>query len=250
MLSQSEEEDEDAAVAGALATGGTTGRLPNPGSYAQAAATGAQRAAGTVTPERRAYQQYWQQRVQEQRIVNERQCALRNLQLQMEYIERQRQQRPELDWTGMEGSPGTDEAAEARAARMEAWLQARELTSDERANRRLRRGETTAEANTQAVKWWAGQPDLLAKDDCCGIASVSRGQQIRWRVWRVPTLKEGYCRRNTCECCAREEERFEQGGNWCSCLAVKDGLCRRCWIDWQLGCHYPDNTQYFGPGKG
>lgn len=66
-------------------------------------------------------------------------------------------------------------------------------------------------------------------DDCRGFASKHFPDQVAFSVGRVGSRRVGYCIRNTCECCA------PRAGAWCSCLAVKDGLCRRCWYDHYKG---------------
>ena len=83
--------------------------------------------------------------------------------------------------------------------------------------------------------------------DCRGVAGLIVPDQMFWRVARVPVRKEGYCRRNTCECCApepRAEGGPSHGGNWCSCRAIQDELCRRCWIDFHVGRTWEANRFY------
>jgi len=258
MLSQSDDEEGDGAAAGAR---------PEPRTWAQVAAgargvwsqfrddedDGQQRGA-QVDPDpgavymtgpqwEEAKQQEWQRAQQ----LEDRRNAPMRLQRQAAYIAAARQARPGLNWEGMDGPPGSDAAEVAREARMEAWLQARILTPEERARRMVPRGRLVGPVETTWARGWrANQADLLVKDDCRGIASVLRPQQVRWRVWRVPSLRDGYCCRNTCECCAPEEE----GGNWCGCRAVQDNLCRKCWIDWHSGTSYHGNMDYYGPGMG
>jgi hypothetical protein len=84
--------------------------------------------------------------------------------------------------------------------------------------------------------------------DCRGCASKNVPSMARHKVVRVPTRKEGYCRRNTCECCAPHAQAHPgaREGQWCSCLAVHDGLCRRCWLDYHGG-PATWKSQYWGP---
>ena len=75
--------------------------------------------------------------------------------------------------------------------------------------------------------------------DCHGVAGKKFGsREERNKVYRVPARKEGFCRRTTCECCAPRPalghdgtDRVFMNGHWCSCMAIKDGLCRRCYLD-------------------
>ena len=78
--------------------------------------------------------------------------------------------------------------------------------------------------------------------DCRGVASVLYPAQIRWRVPRVPILRKGYCRRNTCQCCSPTGAT----GHFCSCKARKDGFCRRCWLDYWVDL-YVKVGHYWGP---
>ena len=78
--------------------------------------------------------------------------------------------------------------------------------------------------------------------DCRGVASVRFPEQIRWNVARVPVLRQGYCRRNTCQCCSPAGAE----GHWCSCKARRDGLCRRCWLDYWVD-FLAQKGQYWGP---
>ena len=83
--------------------------------------------------------------------------------------------------------------------------------------------------------------------DCRGCASIDDAAQARHLAVRVPQRKLGYCRRNTCECCAPHAPWVGAGaGQWCSCLAVDDGLCRRCWMDY-YGGPATWKSQYWGP---
>ena len=79
--------------------------------------------------------------------------------------------------------------------------------------------------------------------DCHGMTSKRVGtiEEVN-KVYRVAVRKEGYCRRNTCECCAplpdgmHQHAKTEQGfHHWCSCRAVSDELCWRCWVDFNRG---------------
>lgn len=77
---------------------------------------------------------------------------------------------------------------------------------------------------------WRGS---VVDQECRGVASVYVEEQramnrLRYRGRHVL----GYCRRNTCECC---EQIPGPKGNWCGCVAVQDGLCRRCWLDFYCG---------------
>ena len=78
--------------------------------------------------------------------------------------------------------------------------------------------------------------------DCRGVASVLYASQIRWNVARVPALRQGYCRRNTCQCCSQTGAE----GHYCSCKARRDGLCRRCWLDYYVGIDSKVG-HYWGP---
>jgi len=78
--------------------------------------------------------------------------------------------------------------------------------------------------------------------DCRGVASVRFAEEIAYRVSRAPARRVGYCRRNTCECCAPIAGR----ANWCSCIAVQDGLCRRCWLDLYVGTTF-EAGQFYHP---
>ena len=84
--------------------------------------------------------------------------------------------------------------------------------------------------------------------DCRGVASKFVAVQARHKVMRVTARKEGYCRRSTCECCAPHPEAGPgmSRGQWCSCRAVLDGLCRRCWLDYHGG-QATWKSQYWGP---
>ena len=90
---------------------------------------------------------------------------------------------------------------------------------------------------------WPGHPD---DTDCRGVASVEDPEMIPYKAYRVEARKEGYCRRQTCECCAPQPDRDERGGNYCSCHAVADGLCRRCWLDYHRGI-WEQHNEYWGP---
>jgi hypothetical protein len=98
------------------------------------------------------------------------------------------------------------------------------------------------------LKQEAGEWTHDANDtDCRGVASKVMASQFYHKAQRVPELKEGYCRRNTCECCAPEYDVARgRGGNMCSCRAHQDGLCRRCWLDFFRGKEVEHN-QYYGP---
>ena len=92
--------------------------------------------------------------------------------------------------------------------------------------------------------------------DCRGVASKVFAHEVAGKVWRVPQRRAGYCRRNTCECCAPVNmARGGSTGNWCSCLAKADGLCRRCWLDhhvgkeYQTGCYWTPLDHQCGSGK-
>lgn len=93
----------------------------------------------------------------------------------------------------------------------------------------------------------AGAPPI--HQDCRGIASVYNPAQKKHSVMRVPGRRAGYCRRRVCECCAPMKD---DRGNvvhtdaFCSCLAAKDGLCRRCWIDFFVD-HKGAANEYWGP---
>jgi hypothetical protein len=90
--------------------------------------------------------------------------------------------------------------------------------------------------------------------DCRGVASKEVSEQIEFKVPRVRERKQGYCRRRYCECCAPHmepsavNEAVMEKYEWCSCLAVKNGLCRRCWIDFFEGIQVEHNL-YTGPTK-
>jgi hypothetical protein len=84
--------------------------------------------------------------------------------------------------------------------------------------------------------------------DCRGVASKKVEEMARHKVMRVTARKEGYCRRNTCECCMLHPPAADGvgRGQWCSCRAVLDGLCKRCWLDYHGG-RATWGSQYWGP---
>jgi len=80
-------------------------------------------------------------------------------------------------------------------------------------------------------------------NDCCGWTGKGVGcPENVYKVFRMVKRDPRRCRRNTCECCAPLMVPMQGGapgqevalGHWCSCLAERDGFCRRCWIDYYM----------------
>lgn len=103
-----------------------------------------------------------------------------------------------------------------------------------------------------------GPPAHLQQgEDCRGLSAhlVPLSVAAQNKVFRDPERRAGMCRRDTCECCAPVPARgyTDEAGrqlylpqHWCSCAAVVEGLCRRCWLD----LHGPKEkfpNQYWGP---
>ena len=131
---------------------------------------------------------------------------------------------------------GGDAAAGDKERRRAQWEGAERVHHKEEQQRRVNRGRHGDKPPTH----WA---HTVCDTDCRGVASKSVPAQARFKVERVREFRAGYCARNTCECCAPPEVA---GGHWCSCLAVQDGLCRRCWYDYYVGKDHLRGA-YWGP---
>ena len=79
--------------------------------------------------------------------------------------------------------------------------------------------------------------------DCRGVASLYHPEQATNKVSRVSQRRAGYCRRSKCECCA---PTF--GCAWCSCIELRDGLCRRCYLDYHVGKE-AEAGQFYPPNQ-
>ena len=165
---------------------------------------------------------------------------------------------------GNTGRAITDE----RIAREDAWRSAPAVPWDEVQRRRVQwrdindgGGAPQAEraVRTERFLQQNGRPEVPVMPNCRGKAAKDLLCKRAHNVERVSELRQGYCRRKTCECCAPPEVVFREGDpmadhrrraleqqfSWCSCLAVRDGFCRRCWLDF-----YRDtarDNRYTGP---
>ena len=94
------------------------------------------------------------------------------------------------------------------------------------------------------TEWNEGE---RADTDCRGTASVLYPEQIAHKRFRLAVRGPTTCRRQGCECCAPPAGTTGTSyGHFCSCQARKQGLCRRCWIDYNCG-RYIMAGQYWGP---
>jgi hypothetical protein len=129
----------------------------------------------------------------------------------------------------------------ARLARMQEWA----TQPEDRGARLVKRKDEYEYKEGEARKGWNNAPPACG---CRGTAGKTVGtDEEHFKVYRVDSQKQGYCIRNTCECCAPVNKG--RGGQWCSCKAGADGLCRRCWADFFIGpsSWYP--SQYWGPHR-
>lgn len=139
---------------------------------------------------------------------------------------------------------------ETRAERNAAWEQAARI-DDYTAQRREVRAHMRGRQHCQPALPKVPEPNEPppADGDCRGEASWEKAAERYWLADRRDSLHEGYCRRTTCECCAQTKDEKAATGfwgrRWCSCKAVQDGLCRRCWLDEFRG--YEGRQQYTGP---
>ena len=146
--------------------------------------------------------------------------------------------------TGSAVPPPSNEMAARRAA----WERAAALTQEERrANPSVRRDPGGRHVGGRAPM--GVEPP--ATGDCRGLASKYVPHQCAHRVSRVRERHAGYCKREFCECCAPTAEPVGNTGAfqqyiYCSCLAVSDGLCKRCWLDHYYGMA-SSGGQYWGP---
>ena len=147
--------------------------------------------------------------------------------------------------TGSAVPAPTDEMAARRAA----WEAAATLTdAEKRTDPAIRRDPGGRHVGGRAPM--GVEPPVTG--DCRGLASKYVAHQCAHRVTRVAERHVGYCKREYCECCGPRAEPLGTTGAfqtyvYCSCLAVSDGLCKRCWLDRFYGMTR-NAGQYWGPG--
>jgi len=155
------------------------------------------------------------------------------------------QQRRALEEARLEGYLDThaQQLAEERRA---VWQSAPLYTQQEQWERTQRR--TPGRNVPNALGVWNNLPVLHDPQECRGVASRYNTEQARFRVERVPSMRHGYCTRSTCECCAPISGAVSGRPQFCSCRAVEDELCKRCWLD-KWGSYLVAHNQYWGPTR-